>query len=318
MTSHRLRPVLSRSTTSFSRVRTGLGLVASLLLLTGCQHRSATDTTADWVHGIEGGEIYRLRPPTPGFDQPFPHVGRTPTTTPEFPTPEARADLTRQLEAERNYAQRASAANGPLLKTKAFAPPPPPGNGNSTTLISQSGGHGRPAPSLTTPNNAAPSNSSPQQGKTSSLTYQPISHALPNSSTLPSVSAQPPTPIAFPGFAVPATTTAATPNFDISNPGGTLIRFLPETDQISENQDNRLQSLADNRHNNIVIIRGFGTALSASAGLTPDDQRNEITLGLLRARAVANNLIKRGVPAEVIQLRGDAIGDGVRVVYRIP
>ncbi|MXV36892.1 MULTISPECIES: OmpA family protein [unclassified Saccharibacter] len=289
----------------------GLGLSACMTLLTGCQHRSAATTTADWVHGIEGGEVYRLQPPAPGYGQPYPHIGRTPTTTPEFPSAEARTELTQQLEEQRNRAQRLSAASGPLQHTNRLNPlPPAPGNGNSMTMVSQNQGSSPPPPPLTHDAQG------PGKGTTSSLTYQPIDHRVP--ARLPHVDNAPPPPLTFPGFQIPAAITTRVPDFDSRTPAGTLLLFQTDTDHLKDGQESRLNDLSTNRHDNIILIHGFGTALGDSSGLNPEDQRNGMALGLLRAKTVAQQLIARGVPAEKIELRADPIGDGVRVLYRLP
>lgn len=314
MTFQRVSPVSPRLALRPSwagMIRTGLGLSACMALLSGCQHREATTVTADWVHSLEGGEIYRLHPPTPGYDQPYPHIGRTPTTTPDFPSPEARTALTQQLEAQRNTAQRLSAASGPLPRSNRLNPlPPAPGNGNSMTMVSQKQG-----PTAAPPAPVSHTASSQPQGASSQLTYQPIDHRVPHS--LPTVSDAPPPPITFPGFHIPAASEQLTPDFDSATPAGTLLRFQPDSDHLKDGQEDTLTTLSQGQHDNYVLIRGFGSALSASSGLSPEDQQNGIHLGLLRAKAVAQQLISRGVPADMIELRADPIGNGVRVLYRL-
>ncbi|MBS1100870.1 hypothetical protein JK170_11565, partial [Gluconobacter sphaericus] len=111
-------------------------LLISAPLLAACQHQDATDTVTGWWHNFEGGEIAKLRAPPPGENLHYPHVGRTPTQPPELPTPEARLSLTTQLEAQRNLAQRESAAQGAL---PVIPPPPKPAPTATTTNTEQSG-----------------------------------------------------------------------------------------------------------------------------------------------------------------------------------
>ncbi|QHI96123.1 hypothetical protein GT348_07655 [Aristophania vespae] len=284
---------------------------ASALTLSGCQHRTANETLTDWVHGISGGEIYKLRPPPPYYDKPFPHIGQVPTYEPEFPSPEARAILTQNLQEHRNYAQRLSAASGPIVKG-AIAPPPPPGGGeNSSTLTSsRSTGQGSiskaapyiPKKTATDKNN---DNGLPE------LKYKPIAHETPKS--LPTIGDAPPLPIGFRGFKIPSTPGAIIPDFDKKEPNGTLIRFVAATDQIGPKQEQTLQHLADESLHKKFIIIGFGTTLSAEAGLKAKDQQHELRLGLLRAQKIAQELEKRGVASENLIIEARSIGDGARI-----
>lgn len=123
-------------------------------------------------------------------------------------------------------------------------------------------------------------------------------------------------PIGFGGFKIPATSETIRPDLDVREPEGTLIRFASNTDQPSSGQEDTFQHLADSSLNTRVIITGFGTTLSADAGLQPSDQQQEVTLGLLRAQSVAQELAKRAVPLDRIFLQARPIGDGVRVLVQ--
>lgn len=293
--------------------RTGLGMSACLLLLNGCQHRSPTEAIIDNIHHLQGGEVNRLHPPAPGYDQPYPRVSQTPTTTPDFPSPEARLVITQQLEEQRNIAQRVSAASGPLPTTNALNPLPLSthyNNGSRAMNNHKDATHSTPQTSSQASNSPSMTNSDAH------VIYQPINHHTPT--FFPSISAAPPLPINFPGFIVPASVNAPMPDFETKTPAGSLVRFQPETDHLTAGQNKTFQKIIENRHHNYVIVQGFGTTLSASSGLSTTNQQHALDLGLLRAKTVTQRLIEQGVPADMIELSANPIGDGVRVLYRAP
>ncbi|GBR70349.1 OmpA family protein [Gluconobacter kanchanaburiensis] len=316
------------------------GKLSALLLMTtpllaACQHQDMTDTVTGWWHGFEGGEIAKLRAPPPGENLRYPHVGRTPTQPPALPTPEARLALTTRLEAQRNLAQRESAAQGAL---PTIPPPPTPTPAAVTAANVQQSGMtmttvGQPeAPPVPAAIPATSPAASPSVPAPSARTNKPAPPPPAPEAELPAVVAKsipptppgefpqigdlPPPPPQFPGFDLPRDAMVSDPirpDIDTNTPEGTLIRFQPATDHVSGNPQGEYQHIVSQRGNQRLTIRGFGAFMSADAALAPADQNREIALGLLRARAVARALIERGVPASSITLRGEAIGDGVRV-----
>ncbi|WP_338136702.1 OmpA family protein [Gluconobacter cerinus] len=312
-------------------------LLLATPLFAGCQHQDPVDTTAGWWHSFEGGEIAKLRPPPPGQNEPYPHVGRTPTKLPEMPSPEARINLTMQLEAQRNLAQRETAARGTL----PVAPPPPPRTApsavnptgtdsdeqNSLTMTSA----GQPAQNAAATDTATSAPVMPAKAPAPVTTVksdkqkQPeaelppvIAKSIPPTppGEYPQIGALPPPPPQFPGFDIPMDANLSgplRPDIDSSTPEGTLIRFQPSTDHVVGDPSGDYQRLLSHRGKQKVTILGFGAAMSADAGLSAADQAREISLGLLRARTVADALVKRGVPASDISIHAEAIGDGVRV-----
>ncbi|WP_242011560.1 OmpA family protein [Acetobacter fallax] len=119
MTAPRHPPVSHRPTL---RGLLSVMLPASLLILDGCHHRDAVDTTLDWYHQYQGGMIAQQRPPAPGLNGPYPKVGLTPTAAPELPSMALRQTITGNLITARNLSQRTEAQNGTLTP---IIPPPP-------------------------------------------------------------------------------------------------------------------------------------------------------------------------------------------------
>ena len=312
-------------------------LLMSAPLLSACQHQDMTDTVTGWWHGFQGGEIAKLRAPPPGENLAYPHVGRTPTEAPNLPTPEARLSLTTRLEAQRNLAQRESAAQGAL---PTIPPPPKPTPAAATTANAEQSGMtmttvGQPepeSPSAINPAPDTPSTASPAPvqapAKKPPVQAQPpapeaelppvVAKSIPPTppGQFPKIGDLPPPPPQFPGFDLPRDAMLSDPvqpDIDTSTPEGTLIRFQPATDHVMGNPQGDYQHIVSQRGNRPLTIRGFGAFMSADAALAPADQNREIALGLLRARVVARALIERGVPASSIILKAEAIGDGVRV-----
>ncbi len=281
----------------------GIVVGGFLLGLAGCAHQDGVETTNQWWHNFEGGEIAQLRAPPPGQSAPYPLVSKTPTEAPDLPSPAARELQTQQLEMDRNLAQRASAAQGPLPIVPKSAPPPTVKTDNNATM------------GAATDQKAPPSVTSvPQHPEAVMPKF--IAKTSVNSGALPEMVSAPPAPVSFPGFSVPmtaGTSQAVLPEINAATPEGTLIRFQVATDQVVGDAQTAYQHIAGQRHGQRVKILGFGAAMSADAGLAPADQVREVSLGLLRAQVVARGLIAQGVPQSAIDLSGEAIGDGVRV-----
>lgn len=303
----------------FAASRLGRGFVgASLIvgiaaLLSGCQGRSVGGTAQDWLHGVEGGEIAKLRPPPPGFTQPYPNIALQPKTKLDFPTPQARAALTEKLESERNYAQRLSAASGPLpTLTRSNAPPPV--NTDASMTLSSDGGSPPPPPAQPIAVPGAPTSTltSPPSGP-APLQYAPTDRSLPKK--MPPIITPPPPPIGFPGFAIPETHEKLIPDFATADPTGALVRFEPSSDVLTSGQEKTFAKLVSERGRRKIVLTGFGVSLGPEAGLRPEEQTAEIALALLRAQAVADVLAARGVPASALLLAAQPIGNGVRARY---
>lgn len=126
------RPFRHRVHMAFPHIRpfrSALLFATGVLCLTGCTHKDPVDRTLDWMNHMRGGIIASQRPPPPGIYDPYPHVGLTPTTTPDVPSPQARAMITQQLIRDRNLVYRTVAANGTLMPVI----PPPPGAAPAAT-----------------------------------------------------------------------------------------------------------------------------------------------------------------------------------------
>lgn len=328
--------------TTASTWRAGALLAGCLVVLGGCQpHRDFVDTTLEWTDHMRGGAIAAQRPPPPGQYDPYPHVGLTPTTAPEMPSPNARSMLTTRLLHDRNLTYRTVAANGSLTpvippapnaapaSTPKTAPPAPAQAANAPATLPEGAtgaimdaAEAPPSPTtvpqkpVTPPSKSKDKAAQAQQPEEAELAMPEISQKvlkpLVPESTLPPVPDAPPNPPEFPGFDTPSDAhlvTPPTPNYDLSTPQGTALHFLPQSDALSSGQDSTLAKIMAQTPNGPFYIRGFGSA----ASLSPQDQAQAVQLGLLRAQRVAKALIELHAPASAIHIRGDAYGSGAYV-----
>ncbi|MCH4091110.1 hypothetical protein [Acetobacter sp.] len=312
----------------------------SCALLAGCQHRDLVDTTVDWYHQHEGGVIAQQRPPAPGQLDPYPRVGLTPTTPPSLPSPELRQSITNNLIASRNLTMRTTAQNGTL--TPVIPPPPNAASSNkpaapasdaskaATTQASAAtsaplpaGGMGAildAADSSSTGPAAAHASPAPKAQKTTPEAelampeFRGDAAVVATSVTqpLPDIPAGPPGAPAIPGFVAPRDATTIEPirpDYDVAPKDGTLIGFLPGSDQMKPGQDGALNKLITSRHGGQLFLHCSGETVS----LSPQDQTQAVELGLLRGRTLADALIKKGVPASALHISSSAFGPAARV-----
>ncbi|MFT8419726.1 MAG: hypothetical protein ABF636_13000, partial [Acetobacter sp.] len=256
---------------------------------------------------------------------------------PELPSPQARALLSAPLTRERNLTYRTVAANGSMIPN--IPPPPgPDGLGVKTTRPTLpegvSGAIMDAADSPTGPTPAALRPVRPSlptvpdvpglRASTSTATPAEAEVAMPEvhekaaipdlrPDQIPQIPLSPPTAPSFPGFDVPSDAhipDAVRPNYDLADIKGTAFHFMPQSDQLSAGQEAALDKIVQKHPQGPLSVRGFGDAASMSA----QDQSDAVRLGLLRAQRLADELSKRGVPANAITVRGDAFGTGAKVV----
>ena len=135
------------------RVRASIGglvLLAAGSGLAGCAHRDVVDTPVGWWHQLEGVEIARQRPPPPGMNDPYPHVGTTPAHAPVVASLALRRSVTDSLLRQRNLTTRVD-ANNPIPPPVAVAPakappaPAPVAAGASSASLDAAEGPSKPA-----------------------------------------------------------------------------------------------------------------------------------------------------------------------------
>lgn len=321
----------------FMQAASMAALLAAGGALAGCQHRDAVDTTLDWVRGMRGGAIAEQRPPPPGRYDPYPHVGLTPTDTPDVPSPQARELLSEQLTRERNLTYRTVAANGTMLPN---IPPPPNASGKtgakttqptlpegvSGAIMDAADSPPRPvrAPLRNAVTSTLPGLPAGIGAQTSTPAPEEAEVAMPEvhkkadipelrPDQIPQIPLSPPTAPTLPGFDVPTDAhlpDAARPNYDLTDVKGTAFHFMPQSDQLSTGQEANLDKIVQKWPNGPLTIRGFGDAASMSA----QDQTDAVRLGLLRAQRLAGELTRLGIPPGAITVRGDAFGTGAKVV----
>ncbi len=308
-------------------------MMAALLLLSGCGGRDPVDAPVNWWHQLEGGEIAKQRPPPPGVDAPYPLIGTTPSSPPPMLSPDLRTALTRHLEEQRNLSARLN-ADDPIAALPPTQPPAAakPAQGGTTPTASATPAPGPAKSASAAAANPAPA-AAPAAPAVSSATLdaaeappappvaiQPVL-AMPDvvperagmiaeSGPTPQIPAAPPGSPALPGFPVVAAPTYAAqshPDYALADPPGERLLFPDGSDALSPGQDGILRELVSHRGKaGTIFVHGYGDAASDA----PADQAQALTLGALRARAVAGWMQAHGVPADAIRIRADAFGRG--------
>ncbi|NVN02308.1 MULTISPECIES: hypothetical protein [Asaia] len=322
-------------------LRTGFAMTG-IMTLAACGHRDAVDTVGNWYNQYQGGEIAKQRPPAPGAHGDYPRVGLTPRTSVDLPSAQARQALTARMTLQRNLSQHVVVADGPLT---IAAPPPPPkqrpatdenGSSMSVTAPGQTPPATPTATAADTPVKPAGTDKPAQPASASKAPEAKLAKArtadepkpapeaaLPEVTRfapppikpgeLPQIGDLPPVAPSFPGFAIPrdaALPDIAPPAYDLTEPHGTLIRFNQASDQMASGQDGVIGKVLGARGpHDMIFIKGFGEITS----FQPAEQVLGIKLGLLRARALAQTLILRGVPASDIRISAGALGRGARI-----
>lgn len=318
---------------------------STMLCLTGCQHRDPIDMTSDLVHQIEGGEVAKQRPPPPGQYGPYPKIGLTPTTVPDFPSPALRQTITANLIASRNLTQRIAAENGTLTPeippppgqtqaapspagdtAKKATPPTPTGTAVNATTVPEGGmGAILDAADSPPPPSAAPTKTRSKAGATpASGKAEEPELALPAfqsegavaatdvTQPLPEVpNAPPPTP-SISGFAIPLTPVSrdiVRPNYDLSAKDGVIVKFLSGSDQLAPKQEGTLAKLALSGKSGPLFLHCSGETVSMDAA----SQTEAVQLGLLRGQTLFNALTRLGVPTQAIHITSSAFGPAARV-----
>ncbi|MBS4075656.1 hypothetical protein KGY14_10685 [Ameyamaea chiangmaiensis] len=305
-----------------------LACSAFVALLAGCAH-DPIDTPVNWVHQIEGGEIARLRPPPPGVNDPYPHVGLTPTTRPQLPSPQNRVDITEALIEQRNYTHLLDARSGPLVVVPTVTPAAPsparqPTASASFDAANMDGGSSDAgtqqalAPGAAPPARPVPSSARANPGETAmpalntDVVKSPTDAQAAANVPLPQIPPAPPPAPQFPGFEVAsdsAIADATRPAYALAEPPGTLVRFQMSTDIVASGQESTLADLVARGRTQSLTVHGYGSA----EGVAPADQARATRLGLLRAQALVNLLVGRGVPLAHIRVMAEAFGHDARV-----
>lgn len=310
-----------RSDATERRVEAGGGWRAAplglCLLLLGCAHRDVVDTPVNWWHQLQGGEIARQRPPPPGVNDPYPHIGTTPAHAPQVASLTLRRSVTDALLRQRNLTSRLD-ANDPLPLSVAA-----PAKGVPAASASAAGpGGARPPSAAAAPPAAgsasldaaqsAPASSAPSSDDSApELALPPVElPAAPQqpAASLPGVPGAPPAPPSLPGFSAPSGLPVSwtPPDYASAPPGGTVLGFAPGTDTLLSGQRGAIHAAAARRADGALLVTGYGECVDTDT----DAQAQALSLAALRARAVATVLQQEGVPPSAIRLRARAFGRG--------
>lgn len=273
------------------------------LTLAGCGGNPA-NTPVAWWHDLQGGAIAERRPPPPGSTLPYPKLYTVPAR-PALPDTAYRQALQVQLAAERDRV-RQTAARHPITVN---APPPPPKPPPPPPPAATPAGTG-PADTAAQPNTAnatLPAADAPPPLPASGAVT--LAGAPASSDALPDIPAAPPQPATFEGVPVEPLPTPPPPVRPIGRPPGAAVLFASGSAELATSQTSTLKDVIAHRGKLAVVVEGHGDELAD----TPEGQAAALTLGLARARAVAQALLALHVPADAIRLSAASVGRGATV-----
>lgn len=296
--------------------------------MAGCAHHQDTiDTVTDWYHNYQGGVIGQQRPPPPGAHQPYPKIGLGPHGAPELPSPDLRADITADLEAQHELSQRQDAIMG-TMPSLADVPPVPARTGKGTQSASLRAADGAPPPagasagatsgSARTAPPGMTHQATPVRDSRGQLVMPEVTTTVPDNpeampANLPQMADGPPPLPAIAGIDVPDNAKRDgmdLPSYNLASPDdGEDVRFLPGSDQIEPGEEDVVTSIINDRGNRFVIVNGYGNAATATA----EGQAAALNLAILRTRTLTRLLVARGVPATRIAVHAHAFGNGARI-----
>ncbi|TLU71483.1 hypothetical protein [Lichenicoccus roseus] len=312
----------------------GALILATPLAASGCGGRDTVDTPVNWWHQLEGGEIAKDRPPPPGVNDPYPHVGTVPAAAPVVASAALRASVTESLMRQRNLTTRVDANDPlpppvlpphPVRPTPAnvqAAPTAAPAGGSSATLDAAEATPPAPGAQPNAPQTAA-TGEKPAAGATTPAEDSEPEIAMPavtvqadtgpGTVTIPAIPGGPPSSPRLPGLQAEeasaeahAPVAAVLPDYHVAPQTGTQVAFVGNTDVVQSGETGLVHAVAARRRTGIIVVHGYGEASSSD----PEAQADALNLATLRGRAVADMLRTQGVPSRAIQLQADAFGRG--------
>ncbi|CAK7192746.1 hypothetical protein COMNV_00953 [Commensalibacter sp. Nvir] len=326
-------------------------LVLGLLSLEGCADSPLIKTPVGWYHNLEGGIVAQPRLPIIGSDQPYPHVGLTPTQAPPLPSPDLRKEITNNLQRDRTLSEWQNTVD-------SFSIPKPttPNKGtlddhqtkNKPSEVPNS--HPTAVSKDTKKQNLNDSNQKTSQESSATLDAAGDEHpSLANKKTpetkknqiaqkdqntavntpvvipelrmninnqpitLPAIPVNPPLPPQFPQFNIPSNQNLPPPFY----PSGLETNSL-SGDLISFPPDSDTPNINQEKIISDIATKNKGKRFyihgyGDSLSIDANSQAQALTLALLRAKTIAKLLINHNVPESSIFIRLHAIGHGVRV-----
>jgi outer membrane protein OmpA-like peptidoglycan-associated protein len=288
----------------------GRGWRASAALLTAlalaaCAH-DPLDTPVNWWHGLVGGTIAANRPPPPGADLPYPHLGTIPKK-PEVPSASFRDTVQTRLTDQRDDTERL-AARTPIGFVSQTVPPPPKPLAAPPADTANASLPGAEASPPKAAHASAPAQTADHSSGLGLAAGTPVTLAgAPlGSADLPPIPDVPPSPPTFEGVpAQPAPTPPPPlPTHVALKLAGSTVLFAPGDATLDHSQTETLKDIAGRRGHGQIEIEGHGETQADS----PTAQATALALGLKRAQAVATGLAALHVPQDKMLLSATAFG----------
>lgn len=296
---------------SEAMIRLRFCLMLGMTALSACGQKDAVENFSDLTHDLQGRVIAGPLLPPPGFDKPYPKVGRVPRHTVTFPSTEARKTLSEKLIEQRNDAQYLAVRDGSLVLDPIS--PSPSASRNAKRQSGHPGGSGQAASSTMPVASPETPHTAPTQDATNDDLPQVTRFAPPliTAGEIPPIPDAPPPPV-FAGFAIPDTKLIIPPlpqSFRADPPGG-LVQFQATSDVLDmEGQKSINRLKGQHLSGQVMRITGHGDAVSFSLS----DQMAAMHLAILRAKRVGEAFMRLGIPAREIRLAATPLGHGARV-----
>jgi outer membrane protein OmpA-like peptidoglycan-associated protein len=281
--------------------------LATFLALAACSTGSGAGPV-EWWHDLQGGTIAATRPPPPGADLPYPHLGTIPAK-PVVPSASFRQTLQTNLTEQRDDTERL-AARTPIELPSATVPPPPPkqpATPAADTANATLPGADSPAQAAA-PATQATLGQPPGQPSGSPAPNAPvtIAGAPADESDLPVIPDAPPLPATFEGVPAQPAPTPPPPLPAHLSPAlaGSVVLFRPGDATLDHSQIPTLRDAINHRGHGDIEVEGHGDTTADS----PTAQAAALTLGLKRAQSIAKELAALHVPHDKIRLSATAFG----------
>lgn len=268
----------------------------AVLGLAACGH-DPLDTPVNWWHGLVGGQIAANRPPPPGADLPYPHLGTMPKK-PEVPSASFRQTVETRLTEQRDDTERL-AARTPIVLPALTTPPPPPKPAAAPSADTANAS--LPGADAPPPKPGAPATASSAPANTVILAGAPL-----GSQDGPPIPDAPPPPPTFEGVpAQPAPTPPPPlPAHVTAKLAGDVVLFAPGDATLDPSQTETLKDVAGRVGHGQIEIEGHGETQADS----PAAQTAALDLGLKRAQAIAKKLAALHVPQAKMRVSATAFG----------
>jgi outer membrane protein OmpA-like peptidoglycan-associated protein len=291
-----------------------VGLSVGLMFgLGGCSTLESINPVG-WWHDLQGGKIAEQRPAPPGAGDAYPNLSTVPAK-PAPPDRDAMKKLTDSLVADRSNARYtaeaapiadpSSPAASPALFGGGASRPPPPTAAESAAPASASLSAASAPARTQAPPDIAPARAPVNPVSSAPLAPLPAAALGIAAESPPLPTREPPRP-ASAGASPPAPEPVDAPMPSQAAGNAARVQFPAGGNTLSPTGQDEVKQFAATRGNAAVSVVGYGEV----RGSDPTAQTAALSLGMMRARAIAAALAANGVPSDAIRVGAEAAGRG--------